>query len=358
MSGRTPTQDFRVNNFDLLRILAALQVVLIHSIAHLDIRHPRGWSIVDAFPGVPIFFVISGFLISASYERSAELRSYARNRLLRILPGLWTVIVVTTVVLIAFGYDVLGARGAVWFVMQLCGLIFTPGFLKSFGFGSYNGSLWTIPVELQFYVVLPAFYLATRRWPQRRNALLVGGFAVFTTVALVFVTKSPLLVESAAESNALKLFRYTFAPHIYLFILGVLLQRWQMHQHRWIVGKGAYWVAGYLVVHFALPEHNGSAYVLGTVVLGVAALSLAYTLPGIAHRVLHGNDISYGVYIFHGLVLNILVEKGHTGSLALLPLVVAVTVVLATLSWRLVEQPCLRRKTRSLKSRTVRPATA
>ena len=67
--------QFRVNNFDLLRIIAASQVVLGHTVGHLDIDHPWGWSLVEAFPGVPIFFGVSGFLISASYERSSSLVS-------------------------------------------------------------------------------------------------------------------------------------------------------------------------------------------------------------------------------------------------------------------------------------------
>ena len=70
--------EFKVNNFDLLRILAALQVVLAHTRVHLDIQRLPLWSLVEAFPGVPIFFAISGFLISASFERTPNLASYVQ----------------------------------------------------------------------------------------------------------------------------------------------------------------------------------------------------------------------------------------------------------------------------------------
>src|SRR4030088_1254426 len=83
--------DWRVNNFDLLRLLAALQVAVVHSLGFLKpgyLASLLGGGLCR-FPGVPIFFVISGILISKSYEQSDSLRVYLRNRCLRIFPGLW-----------------------------------------------------------------------------------------------------------------------------------------------------------------------------------------------------------------------------------------------------------------------------
>jgi peptidoglycan/LPS O-acetylase OafA/YrhL len=185
----------KVNNFGLLRILAATQVVLGHSLAHLELARPRWWSLVDAFPGVPIFFAISGFLISASFERSPKVRNYARNRLLRIYPGLWCCILVTTVVAVAFGYAMLTVPGLIWFGSQLVAIIYPPSFLKSFGFGSYNGSLWTIPIELQFYFLLPLLYWATRG-TKHRTTMIAATWAVFTVVAWLFAHNSPLLARA------------------------------------------------------------------------------------------------------------------------------------------------------------------
>jgi peptidoglycan/LPS O-acetylase OafA/YrhL len=80
----------RRNNFDLLRLAAALQVVHAHASEHLHIAYGAAGRIVNdvllLFPGVPVFFVISGFLISMSYERSDDIAGYARNRVLRIFP--------------------------------------------------------------------------------------------------------------------------------------------------------------------------------------------------------------------------------------------------------------------------------
>src|SRR5216684_113484 len=102
--------DWRVNNFDLLRLLAALQVAVVHSLGFLKPGYFARLlgSGLDRFPGVPIFFVISGILISKSYEHSDSLRDYLRNRCLRIFPGLWVCLVVSVPVILALGVGSLG----------------------------------------------------------------------------------------------------------------------------------------------------------------------------------------------------------------------------------------------------------
>ena len=63
-SGRT---SVRQNNFDLIRLVAASQVVLFHGLEHLGpsgVTHSVLGEALSWFPGVPIFFVVSGFLIT------------------------------------------------------------------------------------------------------------------------------------------------------------------------------------------------------------------------------------------------------------------------------------------------------
>ena len=65
------------NNFDLIRLLAALQVLLGHGINHLQILgYEHILNAISFFPGVIIFFVISGFLITRSYIT----KKYQKNR--------------------------------------------------------------------------------------------------------------------------------------------------------------------------------------------------------------------------------------------------------------------------------------
>jgi peptidoglycan/LPS O-acetylase OafA/YrhL len=95
------------------------------------------------------------------------------------------------------------------------------------------------------------------------------------------------------------------------------------------------WVAG-----SARVWHVGATYLL----LACTVLSAAYTLPWLARRVLRGQDISYGMYIYHMLVVNLLVVRGWQGHGWAVAVVLASSAVLASLSWRLVERPALRLK--------------
>ncbi|MFZ4801578.1 MAG: acyltransferase family protein [Chlorobium sp.] len=74
----------RNNNLEWLRLLFAVQVVLVHVAEELNIEIPYA---INHFPGVPAFFFVSGFLIYASYL-NAPGRRYFENRFLRIYPAL------------------------------------------------------------------------------------------------------------------------------------------------------------------------------------------------------------------------------------------------------------------------------
>jgi peptidoglycan/LPS O-acetylase OafA/YrhL len=345
MTGPSGKGGLAPNNFDLLRLLASLQVLVNHSVWHLEINTPDWWWLINSFPGVPIFFVISGFLISASYERSTSLRSYARNRILRIYPGLWACVLVTIPVAMYFGFDFLNWSGLAWLPAQLVGLIYTPGFLDGFGFGSYNGSLWTIPIELQFYVLLPVIYLAFAR-SSRLTKYIVCLWLIFVGLAFIF---RPMIVvdEGHPELLAMKLLRYSFIPHFYLFLLGVLLQRFQVYKSSLIQGKALFWLAGYVAGMYFIPG-SWVKEVVYPLVLGLVVVSVAYSAIDLSRVLLRGNDLSYGTYIYHGLVLNVFVELRLFAYPYYAWGVALFTLVLAALSWNLVEKPFLRRKRQSI----------
>jgi len=336
------------NNFDLLRLFAASQVVCGHTVSHLDLSLGKFDWIVAAFPGVPIFFVLSGFLISAAWERNPNLFVYGKNRVLRIFPALWTCILLTIAVAVVFGFSFFSAEALLWVVLQGIGLIYTPGFLDSFGFGSYNGSLWTIPVELQFYVILPAIYfLASRHGTASHWS--IAGLLVFLVAAYLYLHHAPALDDPELEPLEFKLVRYSFIPHVYLFFAGVLMQRFQIHACTVIRGKGLYWIIAYLV--FASYEPlNEWGELAGRLMLGITVISVAFTMPGLSRKLLSDTDISYGVYIYHGLLINIFVELGKTDNWLFGAGIFVLTYLLGYLSWIIVEKPCIRRKAQTIRA--------
>ena len=128
---------------------------------------------------------------------------------------------------------------------------------------------------------------------------------------------------------------------------GVLLQRMKVHESKWIAGKGVYWLAAYLAFNYIVPTAPVT-YAPTTLLLGIVTVSMAYTVPGVSRKIIRGNDISYGVYIYHGLMINIFVEMGLTGRVEYLVLLAGCTYLAGYVSWIAVERPFLRKKKQTI----------
>jgi peptidoglycan/LPS O-acetylase OafA/YrhL len=337
-------------------------VVVLHSWEHLRLPS-EGWLesvrlLISFFPGVPIFFVISGLLISRSWERSRDLPSYARNRFIRIYPALWVAFLLAVALAAAAGFVTRRELGTAsfwgWVIAQLSVVQFyNPSFLRGFGVGVINGSLWTIPVELAFYAFLPFFYrFGIERLTGRGADLLLAAFAA-ASFAIFAATLSP---EGTPPGLREKLLQVTLLPHLFMFLFGVAFQRNLAGLSPLLEGFAARWTLGYVVVMVAtrfLDASDTWAYVplvlCQRTLLALTIVACAYTSRESAERWLRGNDISYGVYLYHMLVVNGLVYLGASPTFSSLAIVVGATLVLAAMSWKLVEEPALRHKRRPMR---------
>jgi len=331
-----------------------MQVVFLHGWGHLGLpTEGTQWLLhaVGMFPGVPIFFVVSGFLISASFERSPSTWEYLRNRFLRIYPALWVCFLVSLVTVAIFSDARTSWRSfTVWTFGQLTiGQFYNPDFLRGYGVGVLNGSLWTVTVELQFYLLLPFLYLAFQRigW----NRVCVGlCFLLFVGISQYYAW----LADWGEESIGVKLLGVTALPHFYLFFGGVLLQRHRGFVARALKGQVLYWCLGYLFLGITLraiglPVAGNRLNPLSALFLGFVVISCAYTYADRLGRLLNGLDISYGVYLYHMVVFNVLVSVGAIRSFSMFAVGIAATVLLGLLSWVFVEKPALSCKAYSVK---------
>ena len=80
----------RISCCSSIRVLAALQVFIGHSSAHLHIELPFFLkSLFSILQGVPVFFLLSGFLIWNSLNQDDNAKSFFKKRILRLYPELW-----------------------------------------------------------------------------------------------------------------------------------------------------------------------------------------------------------------------------------------------------------------------------
>ncbi len=353
----------RSNNFDLIRLLAAAQVVLAHAIGHtglldkLSAGQRQLFDLLVWLPGVPVFFVISGFLISKSYERSAgNVGGYFWNRSLRIFPALWVCLAATLAVLYVFGFLTPTFLRSGTFVGWLAGQVsflqfFNPEHFRDFGIGVANGALWTITVELQFYVFIPILYAtAYGPWNGKRlgSALLGALFCISYISFCVMNVKVNGPGGFTAAPFAFKLLQNTLIPHLWMFMVGIYLHRHFDRLRHWLEGKVLIYFISYLalaaLMQWQLREYSIPFYLAllpARVLLGLATVSFAYSAKSLSGRLLRGTDISYGIYIYHCVVINIFVEKGWLQSFVAVPLIFLSAIALALTSWFLVEKPAL-----------------
>jgi peptidoglycan/LPS O-acetylase OafA/YrhL len=100
----------RKNNFDFIRLLFASFVIITHSYALTGLpendllAQTTNGQMLFSWLGVKGFFIISGYLIFQSFERSGNIIDYYWKRLLRLIPGLFVVLLVT-LLLAPFVYE-------------------------------------------------------------------------------------------------------------------------------------------------------------------------------------------------------------------------------------------------------------
>ena len=160
--------ESRYNNLNIIRFAAALMVIYGHMFPLLGIPSFTVLNTAISSIGVLIFFVISGYLISESYKRDTNALRYTIRRTFRIMPGLIFAILITALVI-----------GPIFTSLPVREYFSNPNFLQYFKnmalnihynlpgvfemnpyANAVNGSLWSLPVEVVMYIVMPIFLFA------------------------------------------------------------------------------------------------------------------------------------------------------------------------------------------------------
>jgi len=336
---------FQINNFDIIRLIAALQVAINHTAFDIGVRDSITFLPLRFFPGVPIFFFVSGFLISKSYETNACLKEYAKNRILRIYPALIVCTFVALMSVYLTGYlsdkSISMNEFLFWVVGQISIVQFyNPAFMREFGAGVLNRSLWTITVELQFYIMVPIIYWAFNLAKQKRNLWNLPCLIIFLMAFHIFYFS---LMDTHSDKFIFKLFGVTFIPWIYMFLVGVFFQKNFSAFHRFLSEKVLYALPVYLgITYFSVRylgwETGNGIHPVLYLLLATSVFSFAYSFPTLSKNSLRGNDISYGVYIYHVPIINIFLYYGYVSHVSYFILAMIGTILMAALSWFFVEK--------------------
>ena len=323
----------RKNNFDIVRLVLASIVVLVHcydlsNAAPLEI-FPR---LLNSRIAVEGFFAISGFLIFASYERCSSIWEYCQNRAWRILPGYW----LSTLFCLAIAFSMHSFHVGRFLLANLTFANFLqpniPGvFTNNPGNDAMNGALWTIKIELMFYAVVPVIIWVSRR--MNRDVVLWSLFALSVVFRTIYATHEKLAIQLPGQLS--------------FFMVGAIVY----YHLAWFKRNGVWLMAG-AVVCYVVHIYTGWFFLRPFAIAGLT-MGACHLLPHIEGPTRWG-DFSYGTYILHYPIVQLVVAGGFFQMNPWLALVGTVVVVAcaALLSWFLVEKPSLAHS----KSRRLRQA--
>ena len=341
------SNSFVKNNFDLLRFIFASIVLLVHaSVLSNSTELISNLNMLSADIAVKSFFVISGFLIFMSYENSSSSYSYFIKRLRRIYPAYVTVIILFA--LIGFFLSRLTIRE--YFCLDLIkylgfNLIFLnfihpnlPGLFEHNTLSAVNGALWTLKIEVMFYISVPLIVLFFKKL----NRLFV--LATIYLSSFVYSFCMLKLAEAHGGGIFIELQRQLPGQLMY-FVVGAA--GYYYYDYFRAYSKA---LVGFAFICFIIrPLLPWLA--IEPIVLGVLVLFLALALPYLGNFAKYG-DFSYGVYILHFPVLQIFIAFHLFDVSPILALFFAASTVLllAILLWNFVEKPFLQRSSHYLTS--------
>lgn len=327
------------NNFDLLRFLFAATVCLVHSYQLSGYRE-LSWivEVLSSAVAVKAFFVVSGFLIFMSLERSSSLASYASKRIRRVYPAYFVAVMLCAIALV-----VVSSKGIAdyysfaWLKYVWANLAFLnflqptlPGVFDNNALTAVNGALWTLKIEVMFYLAVPFFAYLFRKFTHFPVLLITYCLSVaYASSLLSFAehTGSGLYAELARQLPGQLAF---FVSGAFLYYFLPLFERYV----GWFLGG-----AGLVLVadhYYSLPLFEPFALAIAVVFFGLFLFVGNFGKYG---------DFSYGLYILHFPIIQLLIVAGwfNESPAYFLGAVTTTTLIASIAMWHLVEKRFLLR---------------
>ncbi len=341
------------NNFDFIRFLAASFVIITHAYAikgFPDGNDFSGQLIGELYPfsffGVRIFFLISGYLILQSFERKKSNLDYMWKRFLRIIPGLFVLIM-----LMVFLYGPLFSSYSLkeyfsnpqtyqmlWSIVLYRINGYLPGVFAVDKNTELLGSLWTLPYEFSMYIgimVLGFFKILHKRYFNLIIWIGLIGICVFYPTYF-----KEILGHSYIPF--LRLSYWSIIEFSNFFVGGMLL-----YQFRDII-KYRFSIFLFIILLFSISIYFDNQFFVRVIIYSLLPYFIFYlgNLKGWLNRFGKYGDFSYGIYIYGFPVQQMLVflTKHEMSVLELQILSFATVLPLAFLSWHLVEKQALKFK--------------
>ncbi|MDO8828420.1 acyltransferase [Methylophaga sp.] len=345
-----PNHQVRIpknNNLDLLRFSFAFVVFLVHAYhlsdsASLSIFN----TIFSAKMAVECFFVVSGFLIFMSYEHSSSLNRYFEKRARRIYPAYFSVVVICALfgsLLSTYSYSeyFFSSEFYRYLIANLVFLNFIqpslPGVFSENSLAAVNGALWTLKIEVMFYLSVPVFV-----WLFRRIGLWQGLTFLYLT-SFIYSFCMQLLIDQHG-GIFVEIQRQLPGQLMFFIAGGALYYSFNFFQKNatplLILAIAAYFVESFF--------ETGLLYAAS---LGIFVVYFGFVFKYLGNFGKYG-DFSYGIYILHFPILQTFISYQYFASYPYLAMISSVIAVMLTayFMWHGVEKKMLNKSSHYLMS--------
>lgn len=334
----------RHNNFDFLRFIAAVMVIYSHSFAIATGKF-TGEPLFEFSSSqfhcgnlaVVIFFIISGFLVTASFDRTKNAARFFYNRALRILPGLIFVVLLTAFMVGPFVSDLslhnyFNNSGTYSYLLTLtlrghASHDFLPGVFSHNALpGSINGSLWTLYWEALCYILVG--FLGIVGLLKRRVALSIFILSMIARPIVALINPGTSMLTGTSMTL------------LQVFLGGMLCYLYRDK----IRLDGRMAVVAFILLLICLHFGFGKQALpfLGTYVVLFLAFWNRLKLSNFAKY----GDLSYGLYIYAFPVQQTVTQCFGGKMSQMLNFIITLPIVIccAYISWHVVEKRFLRLK--------------
>ena len=235
-------------------------------------------------------------MIAASFERSSNPISFLKKRVIRLYPEFWVMILVnlSLIRLVGFKYQIFSTEFLKWFSLELTGICTTPSFLESYSVGSFNGALWTIMVEVQLYIVTIFLYPIAKKLKLWKWLVVVFMFFMAETCRIQFPNNRLVLILDR-----------TFITHATPFLMGMTIYIFR-EQCFETINKISVQLTIIYVLFCAVCPNFAIRKTVALFIVPICIIGLAYKIG--SHR--FSFDISYSIYLYHMVVMNIWIYMG------------------------------------------------
>lgn len=284
---------------------------------------------------LPMFFALSGFLVTGSALRTRRLIPFLGLRVLRLLPALFVEVTLSAIILGAIFTDLPSSEyyssPTFWsYFLNILGDIHfkLPGVFTHNTTDIVNSNLWTLPWELQCYIVMSIMIVTSILYNRKVLTILFG----IATAALIYASLvyDFQVVPAQVEGPTL----------VYYFVSGVLVFLWR---DKIVFHEALFLTAA--VICYVLMLSSKTVFLYPVLLTYITAFIGLFPFPKFA--LIKSGDYSYGIYLYGFPVTQSLVAcfPGlHQNLVVAAPLAIFATAAFAALSWHGIEKHFLKLK--------------